>query len=93
MWGVLAHAVLADRCSAHEPTSAPNIVFIVADDLGWSDVSFHFGEVPTPNIDALAQGGISLNNYYVQPVCTPTRAAFMTGLFPIHNGLQNNGEK
>ncbi|XP_072028594.1 arylsulfatase B-like [Amphiura filiformis] len=74
-----------------EATSTkPNIIFIVADDLGWNDVSFHGSDqIPTPNIDKLAQEGIILMNYYVSPICTPTRSAIMTGRHPIHTGMQH----
>lgn len=67
---------------------APNIVLIVADDLGWGDVGWHGSEIKTPNLDKLANGGAKLEAFYVQPVCTPTRAALMTGRYPIRHGLQ-----
>lgn len=57
----------------------PNIVFIIADDLGWADVAFHGGNVPTSHLDRLAKEGLELTQHYVAPVCSPTRAGFMTG--------------
>lgn len=66
----------------------PNIVFFLIDDLGWSDVSYHGGNIKTPNIDKLAAAGVKLEAFYVQPVCSPTRAALMTGRYPMRHGLQ-----
>lgn len=66
----------------------PNIIFIVADDLGWGDVGWHGSEIPTPHLDRLAQSGARLESFYVLPVCSPTRAALMTGRYPIRHGLQ-----
>ena len=64
----------------------PHILFMLADDLGWYDVGFHNPKIKTPNIDKLAEDGVKLDSYYVQPVCTPTRGALMTGRYPIHTG-------
>ena len=68
--------------------SKPHIVFILSDDQGSYDVSYKGGEIKTPQIDKLASAGTQLDKFYVQPVCSPTRAALMTGRFPIRYGLQ-----
>jgi arylsulfatase A-like enzyme len=68
--------------------SQPNIVYIVSDDQGWKDVGFHGSDIRTPNIDKLAQTGARLEQFYAQPMCTPTRAALMTGRYPLRYGLQ-----
>jgi arylsulfatase A-like enzyme len=60
----------------------PNILLIVADDLGWSDVGWHGGFSKTPHLDRLVRTGIELDQHYVQPVCTPTRTALMSGRYP-----------
>jgi arylsulfatase A-like enzyme len=70
-----------------EPPPRPNLLCIIADDLGWGDVGFHGSEIRTPHIDRLAAAGARLEQFYVQPVCSPTRAAFMTGRYPIRYGL------
>jgi arylsulfatase A-like enzyme len=63
----------------HAAAAKPNIVFIMADDLGWADVAFHAGSAPTPTLDKLAREGLELTHHYVAPVCSPTRTGLMTG--------------
>ncbi len=71
-----------------EAADRPNIVFIMADDLGNADLGYRGGEVQTPNLDRLATSGVRLESFYGMPVCTPSRAALMTGRYPIRHGLQ-----
>ena len=67
----------------------PNIVHIVADDLGWKDVGFNgCTDIQTPNLDKLAATGAKFTQFYTQPMCTPTRACLMTGRYPWRYGLQ-----
>ena len=73
---------------AAEPKDLPNIVYLLADDLGWKDVGFHGSEIKTPYLDRLAAAGTRLEQFYVMPLCTPTRASFLTGRYPIRYGLQ-----
>ena len=66
----------------------PHIVFIVADDLGYADVGFMGAkEIRTPHLDQLAKGGAILDSFYVQPVCSPTRATLMSGRYPTRTGV------
>ena len=81
--------LFAPAVRADAPAARPNVVFILADDLGREDCGFMGGnEIKTPNIDKLAAAGAKLDAFYVQPVCSPTRAAFMTGRYPMRHGLQ-----
>jgi len=91
---ILAQAVLATGLAWVPPAASqpvaprPHIVYIVSDDQGWKDVGFHGSDIRTPNIDQLAQGGARLEQFYAQPMCTPSRAALMTGRYPHRYGLQ-----
>ena len=67
--------------------ASPNIIIVVADDLGWNDVGFHGGDIDTPALDKLADEGVSLNRFYTTPICSPTRAALMTGRDPMRLGV------
>lgn len=66
----------------------PHVVYFLADDLGWNDVSWHGTQLKTPHLDKLARAGARLEQFYVQPLCSPTRAAFLTGRYPMRHGLQ-----
>jgi arylsulfatase A-like enzyme len=66
----------------------PNIFVILADDLGNADVGYHGSDIKTPNIDKLAKEGVQLESFHGMPVCTPARAALMTGRYPMRYGLQ-----
>lgn len=78
---------LASCPSATADETSPHIVYLLADDLGWKDVSFHGSKIRTPHLDRLASEGTILDRFYVCPVCSPTRAGLMTGRWPIRNGL------
>ena len=68
--------------------NTPHILFILADDLGFNDIGYHNSKIKTENLDELARTGVRLENYYVQPVCSPTRADLLTGRYSIHTGFQ-----
>ena len=65
---------------------APNVVVVLVDDLGFSDLSCYGSEIPTPNIEALAASGVQWTNFHVTPMCSPTRAALLTGVDPHRAG-------
>jgi len=78
-----ATTVCLSQVALAEP---PNILLIVADDLGWNDVGYHGSRCRTPNIDQLAAAGVELDQHYVQPVCSPTRTALLSGRYPSRFG-------
>src|SRR3954470_23101106 len=88
VWSVLALASVPGITAAAAEVPRPNVVFLLADDLGWADVGWHGDEIKTPHLDRLPGSGAKLEQFYVQPVCSPTRAALMTGRYPMRHGLQ-----
>jgi len=82
-------AALLGMATAQDQPAKPHILHIVADDLGWKDVGFNgCKDIQTPNLDQLAAGGAKFTQFYVQSMCTQTRAALMTGRYPFRYGLQ-----
>lgn len=75
--------------AAPPPAARPNIILILADDLGFSDLGCYGGEIQTPNLDRLAQGGLRFSQFYNCALCGPSRAALMTGLHPHQVGITN----
>lgn len=74
-----------------KPTARkPNVILILADDLGWADVGFHGSAIRTPHLDRLASEGIELTRFYTCPVCSPTRTGVLTGRYPNRMGMHGS---
>ncbi len=91
LYAVLSLALAAAgfaHAAADPAPGKPNIVYILADDMGYADAGFNGGtDIRTPQLDKLAQAGAVLEAFYVQPVCSPTRASLMTGRYVAHTGV------
>src|SRR5690242_19855061 len=85
--------IAIEALHAAEPVRRPNIIVVLADDLGWSDLGCYGGEIPTPNLDGLAASGLRFRQFYNNAVCGPSRASLLTGLHCQqvgHNGTHWN---
>lgn len=83
-YGTWKSSVHSNRVNKVEkPSSQPHIIFIMVDDQGFRDVGYHGSEIKTPTLDRLAAAGVKLENYYVQPLCSPSRSQLMTGRWDI----------
>jgi arylsulfatase A-like enzyme len=78
LWTLASSAFAAPR---------PNVVIFLADDLGWADVGYHGGQIDTPAIDRLAREGVRMERFYSAPICSPTRAALLSGRDPLKQGI------
>ncbi len=85
---LLVYALIASNTLAYGQSAKPNIVIILADDLGNADLGYRGSDIKTPNIDQLAKGGVRAESFYGMPVCTPSRAELMTGRYAMRYGLQ-----
>ena len=86
LWALGCAALLGTGCN-RAPVERPNIVIILADDLGYSDIGAYGGEIATPNLDALAAGGLRYRQFYNAGRCCPTRASLLTGRYPHAVGM------
>lgn len=85
---LFAAALLAACGSQDEPVrTRPDVVIVLSDDSGWSDVGCYGGELPTPGIDALAADGLRFRSFYTNARCSPSRASLLTGLWPHEVGV------
>lgn len=82
-------ALFTCHIAVGQKAAKPNIIIILADDMGWGDVGYHQSSIKTPNIDKLAKEGIELRRFYTAAVCTPTRAGLLTGRYPDRFGLRS----
>lgn len=78
---------LPAQSQGRNATGQPNILIIIPDDLGWSDVGYNGSYIKTPHIDSLASTGVRLDQHYVMPTCTPTRVGLITGKYPSRYGV------
>jgi len=84
---LLAFVVTCSIWSVASATEPPNIIVIMVDDMGFSDISCYGGEIPTPNLDALAENGLKFSQFYDTSRCCPTRASLLTGLYAHQAGM------
>jgi arylsulfatase len=92
LYGCDSKAAISTVGTSAEEAQRPNILLILADDMGYSDIGSFGGEVRTPNIDELAARGLKATNYYVAPTCSPTRSMLLTGTDNHVAGLGNMAE-
>ena len=80
-------AVATSPAMAASAAGRPNIIVVIVDDMGFSDIGAFGSEIRTPNLDALATKGVRFNNFHTTPVCSPTRAELLTGVDHHQTGI------
>jgi len=86
--GILLALVAALAFGSADAAAPPHVIYVTVDDLGWKDVGYHGSTIQTPTLDQLATSGARLEQFYVQPFSCQTRAAVMTGRYPMRYGFQ-----
>jgi len=81
------HPAAAAAQAQAPPDTRPNVVVVLVDDMGWSDIGSFGSEIATPNLDALAARGVRFSQFYATPRCSPTRASLLTGLYSHQAGM------
>ena len=87
IFSAFVSVLLTASAAPAAPATKPNIIVILVDDMGFSDLGCYGSEIPTPNLDALAQGGVRFTQFYNTARCCPTRASLLTGLHPHQAGI------
>ncbi|MDR1383168.1 MAG: sulfatase-like hydrolase/transferase [Planctomycetaceae bacterium] len=87
VWCLAVYANIAAAQQSGQPDARPNIILIMSDDMGYSDLGCYGGEIATPNLDSLAGGGVRFTQFYNTARCCPTRASLLTGLHPHQAGM------
>src|SRR3989440_717564 len=85
--GALGALLFPAPCAAADQAPRPNVLLIMADDMGFSDLGCYGSEIRTPNLDRLAAGGLRFTQFYNNARCCPTRAALLAGLYPHQAGV------
>src|SRR5215218_2130157 len=87
MRSLLAALLATFLCAVSRGDDRPNIIIVLVDDMGFSDIGCYGSEIPTPNLDKLAKEGVSFTQFYNTGRCCPTRASLLTGLYPHQAGI------
>lgn len=89
-FGLILFLISGHSLTAQKQTSKPNIILVLTDDQGWGDIGIHGNpHIQTPTLDRLAKNSVQLTDFYVSPVCAPTRASLMTGRYSLRTGVRD----
>jgi arylsulfatase len=83
----LTATFLLPRWTGAQPADRPNVIIVLVDDMGWSDIGSYGGEISTPHLDALAAKGLRFTQFYNTARCSPSRASLLTGVYPHQAGM------